>query len=93
MINNRTSGQKLLPVAAKAEFISALDANLGKAGYSNRSQFVRDAIIEKMESAGVKISRELALAPPKSAAARRAVRIAVMKRARSVARRARRGKN
>ena len=60
----------MLPIAAKEEFIAELDANLAKAGYSNRSQFIRDAIIEKLAEAGIKIPRELGLAPPKVRAGR-----------------------
>lgn len=61
--NQRASGQKLLPIAVDEKFLRELDAGLTRAGYRNRSQFIRDAIIEKLKRAGVSLPRELALPP------------------------------
>jgi hypothetical protein len=61
--NQRASGQKLLPIAVDEKFLRELDAGLPKAGYRNRSQFIRDAIVEKLTRVGVSLPRELALPP------------------------------
>jgi Arc/MetJ-type ribon-helix-helix transcriptional regulator len=61
--NQRTAGQKLLPIAVDEKFLRELDAGLAHAGYRNRSQFVRDAIVEKLTRAGIAVSKELALPP------------------------------
>jgi hypothetical protein len=63
MPNQRAPGQKLLPIAVDEKFLRELDAGLGPAGYRNRSQFIRDAIIEKLLRADISLSKELALPP------------------------------
>jgi len=63
MPNQRAPGQKLLPIAVDEKFLRELDAGLAAAGYRNRSQFIRDAIIEKLLRADISLSRELALPP------------------------------
>jgi hypothetical protein len=63
MPNQRAPGQKLLPIAVDEKFLRELDAGLGQAGYRNRSQFIRDAIIEKLLRADITLSRDLALPP------------------------------
>jgi hypothetical protein len=63
MPNQRAPGQKLLPIAVDEKFLRELDAGLGPAGYRNRSQFIRDAIIEKLLRADIPLSWELALPP------------------------------
>jgi hypothetical protein len=64
--NQRAEGQKLLPIAVDEKFLQELDAGLAQAGYRNRSQFVRDAIIEKLTRAGIALPKELALPPPRT---------------------------
>lgn len=61
--NQRAEGQKLLPIAVDEKFLRELDTGLAQAGYRNRSQFVRDAIIEKLTRAGVAVPKDLALPP------------------------------
>jgi len=61
--NQRAPGQKLMPIPVDEEFMRELHAGMKRAGYQNRSQFVRDAIVEKLKRAGVSIPRELALPP------------------------------
>jgi len=61
--NQRAAGQKLLPVTVDEKFLRELDAGLAQAGYRNRFQFIRDAIIEKLIRAGVPVPKELALPP------------------------------
>jgi Ribbon-helix-helix protein, copG family len=63
MLNQRAPGQKLLPIAVDEKFLRELDAGLTQAGYRNRSQFIRDAIIEKLIRLGVSLPKELALPP------------------------------
>lgn len=61
--NQRAAGQKLLPIAVDEKFLRELDAGLARAGYRNRSQFIRDAIVEKLTRAGIAMPKELALPP------------------------------
>jgi len=63
MPNQRAPGQKLLPIAVDERFLRELDAGLARAGYRNRSQFIRDAIIEKLMRVGIPLPKELALPP------------------------------
>jgi Arc/MetJ-type ribon-helix-helix transcriptional regulator len=63
MLNYRSPGQKLLPVPVTEEFLQKLNAGVRQAGYTNRSQFVRDAIVEKLARAGVSIPTELSVPP------------------------------
>jgi hypothetical protein len=63
MPNQRAPGQKLLPIAVDEKFLRELDAGLRQAGYRNRSQFIRDAIVEKLLRANITLPKELALPP------------------------------
>lgn len=47
----------------KEKFISALDAARKQIGGSTRSQFIRDAIIEKLFREGIHVPKELASPP------------------------------
>ena len=69
--------QVLVPVPMKPEFIKELSDALGRLGYSNRADFIRDAVLEKLEREGEKIPASIAAAPvrtgkggPKRAVAR-----------------------
>jgi Arc/MetJ-type ribon-helix-helix transcriptional regulator len=66
MPNQRAEGQKLLTVPASTDFINDIDKNLKRVGYANRSQFIRDAIVEKMARAGVELPKELTLPPART---------------------------
>ena len=71
--NQRAPGQKLMPIPVDEQFLKELDAGLTRAGYRNRSQFVRDAIVEKLKRAGITLPTDLSLPPQrtgKSAAAK-----------------------
>ena len=72
MPNQRAAGQKLLPIAVDEKFMRELDAGLVRAGYRNRSQFVRDAILEKLIRAGVALPKDLALPPHRIGRSRKA---------------------
>lgn len=50
----------------KEEFISELDSKISEVGYANRSQFIRDAIIEKLQRAGIHIPKNLAQPPQRT---------------------------
>ena len=63
MRNERGTGQKLIPIPANEKFIKELNDGFRKAGYSNRSQFIRDAIVEKLSRMGIEIPREFSVAP------------------------------
>ena len=63
MANNRSFGQKLIPIPVNENFEREMEAGLSQLGCRNRSQFIRDAIIEKLARAGISIPPELALPP------------------------------
>ncbi len=63
MPNKRAPGQKLLTIAVDEKFLQELNAGLAQTGYRNRSQFIRDAIIEKLERANIPLSKQLGLPP------------------------------
>lgn len=48
MVNYRT-GQKAVLIKWKPETLALVDASLAHMGYSERSQFIRDAVVEKLE--------------------------------------------
>jgi len=54
---------KLIPFPASVEFIEAMRLGIKKAGYTNRSEFIRDAIAEKFAGAHVKFSAKVAQPP------------------------------
>lgn len=62
----RTAGQKLIPVPVNEDFIRQLDRGLREAGFSNRSQFIRDAVFEKLTAMGRKVNRGLTQPPPRA---------------------------
>jgi Arc/MetJ-type ribon-helix-helix transcriptional regulator len=64
--NQRAPGQKLMPIPVDEQFLRELDAGLTRAGYRNRSQFVRDAILEKLKRAGISLPTDLALPPQRT---------------------------
>ena len=63
MANKRRPGQKLIPFPASEKFIHELNQGFRRTGYSNRSQFIRDAIIEKLNRMGIETAPQLAAAP------------------------------
>lgn len=63
MSNPRGPGQKLISVPMNEKFIEKIDLSLKDVGYSDRSSFIRDAIIEKLKTNGIEISTALSLAP------------------------------
>jgi len=66
MANQRAKNQQLLPFTVKREFLSQLDSALQQINVANRSQFIRDAILEKLKREGIHIPPNLASAPPRT---------------------------
>lgn len=64
--NQRAAGQKLINLPASEEFIAAVDAALPAIGYGNRSEFIRDAIAEKLAREGHPVRPESVVAPARS---------------------------
>jgi Arc/MetJ-type ribon-helix-helix transcriptional regulator len=61
--NVRGEGQKPVLIMMDEEFIDEIARNLARAGYSDRSSFVRDAVFEKLRRLGIKVDYSKALAP------------------------------
>ena len=55
MPNQRAPGQKLINVPMTQNFIDALNRSVRKAGYDDRSKFIRDAITEKLKREGFEV--------------------------------------
>lgn len=66
MSNTRGPGQKLISVPMNEKFIEVIDAALPEMGYSDRSSFIRDAIVEKIQASGIEVSAALSLAPSRT---------------------------
>lgn len=66
MPNQRGPGQKLLNIAIDVGFLRDIDAVVAASGYAGRSQFIRDAIYEKMKRLGIELPASIKGAPPRS---------------------------
>jgi hypothetical protein len=66
MSGQRGKNQKGVIIMFDLYFLQEIDRALKKAGYSDRSKFVRDAIYEKLLSLGVHVNYELSMAPQRS---------------------------
>jgi metal-responsive CopG/Arc/MetJ family transcriptional regulator len=62
-VGKRAPGQKLLTVPTKEQFLKEVDAGLISLGRSNRAQFVREAIREKLQSLNIHVPEHLTAAP------------------------------
>lgn len=51
---------RLLPFKLKESLLEILDSHVSKSGDSERSQFIRDAIREKLEALGIEVPAEYA---------------------------------
>lgn len=67
MPNVRAEGQKPVLVMMDQDFLDEIARNLPRAGYSDRSSFIRDAVFEKLRRIGVKVAYIKALAPARVA--------------------------
>jgi hypothetical protein len=70
MPNTRSPGFKLLNVQMSDEFINRLSKLVTDCGYSNRSEFIRDAIVEKLHRSGFDLPADVTTVPPKTRASR-----------------------
>ena len=66
MPNQRAAGQKLLNFPAKEKFITEIDRGVEKSGLGDRSKFVREAIVEKLERLGIVVPPEIFSAPSRA---------------------------
>lgn len=66
MPNQRAHGQKQIPVMMKEDFVDTIDSALAQLGYTDRAKFIRDAVFEKLENSGIKLPREISLAPDRA---------------------------
>ena len=67
MPNVRAAGQKLVNLPMKEEAVQQLDAGAEKATEANRSQFIRDAIREKLERLSITAPKNYFIAPGRTA--------------------------
>ena len=58
-----TKTHELIPVPVSRQFAEKLAIELPRLGYSNRSEFIREAIVEKLQKAGIKVPLEYWTAP------------------------------
>jgi len=58
--------QVLVPVPMSPKFVAALQEKLIKLGKSNRADFIRDAILEKLKNEGEPIDPAIAAAPSRA---------------------------
>ena len=65
-MGNRGKNQRLLNLWMDHKFISELDDAVERIGYEGRSQFIRDAIKEKLKSLGIEIPEELSGSPART---------------------------
>lgn len=64
MSNRRAPGQKLINFPAKENFVKFVDGKLSELNYTERAQFIRDAMREKIErELKIKVEPDLALPP------------------------------
>jgi len=66
MPNIRHPDQRLLNLSMSEGFIRELDAGLEELGISNRSDFIRQAIAEKLQRLGIEVPREMVTAPARA---------------------------
>lgn len=66
MSEGRSAGQKLLNFPVKEEFLEEIDRAISSSRFSNRSEFIRQAILEKLQEMGISIPEAMASAPSRS---------------------------
>lgn len=71
MPNQRARTQRLVNFPASDQFIAGLDEAIRKVGYSNRSEFIRDAVEEKLRELGFQLPPGATLAPPRAGKGRK----------------------
>jgi Arc/MetJ-type ribon-helix-helix transcriptional regulator len=66
MPNQRAPGQKQVITLMDEEFVREIGDAMVKAGYSDRSAFIRDAVFEKLKAMNIHCDYTLAMAPPRA---------------------------
>jgi len=66
MPNQRAAGQKQVIVVMKGDFLRLIDENLEAMGFSDRSQFIRKAVLERLRREGYAVAEDLATAPSRA---------------------------
>jgi Arc/MetJ-type ribon-helix-helix transcriptional regulator len=64
--NVRASGQKQVIVIMSEDFLTDIDGSVAALGFSNRAEFIRQAVLEKLAAAGVKVEKSKAAAPSRA---------------------------
>ena len=59
----RSEDQRPLTFMVKEDFLEAINRACEEAGYSDRSQFIRDAVFEAIERLGLNVSKAIKAAP------------------------------
>ena len=62
-VNVRSQDQRLVALLMNEKFLEAIDAALPNMGYSDRSRFIRTAILEKLYMEGIDVPVVLSLPP------------------------------
>lgn len=81
MPNVRGKDQKGVLVMMRESFLEEIDAALPKAGFSDRSKFIRDAVYQRMRALGFKIAEEEPTAPSRKGKGGRPTHYAVKAKA------------
>lgn len=63
MPGQRAKGQKQVLTMFDEKFLSEIERSMRGVGYSDRSKFIRDAVFEKLQRAGIRVNYTLAMAP------------------------------
>ena len=63
MANPRGANMKMISLELREELQAALDSNLESLGYATRSDFIRDAILEKLQGEGIPLPGSVVAAP------------------------------
>jgi hypothetical protein len=58
--NQRAENMRLLPFKLKESLIELMDKSIPESGCGDRSQFIRDAIREKLEALGIAVPQDVA---------------------------------
>jgi hypothetical protein len=63
MPNQRSQGQKQVLIWVDDEFLNKINQSMARAGYGDRSSFIRAAVYEKLVRLGIPVDPRFALAP------------------------------
>ncbi len=66
MPGQRAPGQKSVLIMMRDEFLAQIDGQLTKAGYPDRSSFIRDAVYEKLRKLGYSLPPSMKTPPSRA---------------------------